>query len=428
MNETATLLETYAWMGLRIAVPAHWELRRHGMSPDAGVLVWADRRDQRLELRWLRPQKEPDPARMVQHTREALRRERPDLHLSNLPSGFRPWQGLLHGREPRICQTVAYFPGHTVLLQLNFSLEGENAEVKRLLRDILATVDVAEPPSRATRWRAFGIDCTVPMGWTLQRAEILPMDARLQFACPKRSRFHRHPAICDVRRLGMAREWFDGHLVRFAKSRAMGSKPEVRPDPDDGKSVWVRSAQGRFPLLGRFSPRDHEELRVWHEPAQNAMFVLRMHNPRRTSRPLGEVQVRGVDRAGPLPAGVAISKTTDMPVLEALPLRNQAVSLLREGPGGILRAPIRPRWWTRAPLSWFFPFRDRRGFGLDGFGLEIWEACNGQCTVENICEQFACRHGISFHEARVAICQFLEVLTRRELLVLQVPNACREAS
>ncbi|MCC5844583.1 MAG: PqqD family protein [Verrucomicrobia bacterium] len=428
MNEPCTLLETYAWMGLRIAVPAHWELRRHGMSPEAGALVWVDRHAQRLELRWLRPEKEPDPARMVEHTRDALKKDQPDLHLSNLPSGLRPWQGVLHGQEPRICQTAAYFPDHRVLLQLTFSLEGEREALNRLLREILSSVAVAEDPARATRWRAFGIDCTVPETWTLRRAEILPMDARLQFSCPKRGRLQRQNTLFEVRRLGMVREWFDGNLVRFAESRALGPAPEIRADINDGKSIWVDSSLGRFPLLGGFGPKDREQLKLWHEPSQNAMFILRLFNPGSGVHRIDDVQVAGVPCASPLPAEQQPSRITNMPILEALPVRNQAVSFVREGQGGILRAPVRPRWWTRAPFTWFFPFRDRRGFGLDGFGLEVWKACDGERTVENICEQFARRHGITFQEARVAVCQFLEVLTRRELLVIHVPKECLEAS
>ena len=82
----------------------------------------------------------------------------------------------------------------------------------------------------------------------------------------------------------------------------------------------------------------------------------------------------------------------------------------------------------RAPLGWLFPFRDHRNFGLDAFGLEIWEACDGGRTVEAICEGFAERHQVSFEEARGAINQFLHILLLKDLIFIEVPATPEELS
>jgi len=114
--------------------------------------------------------------------------------------------------------------------------------------------------------------------------------------------------------------------------------------------------------------------------------------------------------------------------LDSVPRRNEAATCTKEGDGAVLQVPIRRRWWMRAPLGWLFPFRDHRNFGLDAFGLEIWEACDGGRTVEAICEGFAERHQVSFEEARGAINQFLHILLLKDLIFIEVPATPEELS
>lgn len=99
---------------------------------------------------------------------------------------------------------------------------------------------------------------------------------------------------------------------------------------------------------------------------------------------------------------------------------------LQEGHELLLSVPVRPRWWMKPPVSWFLPVRDHRKFGLDRFGREIWNACDGTRRIETICENFARSHSVSFEEARSAIIQFLRVLTQRELIVIQLPHTSME--
>ncbi|TVR47692.1 MAG: PqqD family protein [Puniceicoccaceae bacterium] len=426
MNDSSPLLEAYAWMGLRLSVPAHWELRKHGVLPEAGALVWVDRYAQRLDLRWQTVKQDPDLDRMVQHRREQLASEDPDRILSELPSGQRPWRGVLYGMNPRICHALYSDPAHKVLLQLTFSLEGTREEINRLLREILATVTVAEAPAAATRWRAFGMDVRVPESWCLDSAKILPMDARLTFSCPTRRRWSKIKPAVEIRRMGMAREWFDGDLEAFARSRALdAANARLEGDPS---RLRVRSSRPRFPLVGTLGPVEHEERLIRHLREQNAMLMMTLRNAEMARAGLDEVVVEGIRRAHPAGNEVPGAQSLDQPILHAIPLQNRAVALSRQGRGGVLKAPVAPRWWHRRPFRWFSAARDERGFGLDPYGLEVWEACDGERSVERICDLFAQRHDVSFHEARVAVCQFIRSLTERELVVLQLPKECLEAS
>lgn len=108
-------------------------------------------------------------------------------------------------------------------------------------------------------------------------------------------------------------------------------------------------------------------------------------------------------------------------LLGAIPTPNAAVRVERSAGSVVLYVPIRRRFWM-APLSWFLPFRSERGFALDALGAEVFEACDGQRTLERIIEDFAARHRVRFHEARLAVTQFLSSLCERNLVVMAVPE------
>jgi hypothetical protein len=72
----------------------------------------------------------------------------------------------------------------------------------------------------------------------------------------------------------------------------------------------------------------------------------------------------------------------------------------------------------RPPLTWLLPLSRERVVALDAVGREVWQACDGQRTVEEIVEEFAARHRLSFHAARLSVLQFLQQLTRRGIVVM----------
>ncbi|HEY3237708.1 MAG TPA: PqqD family protein [Polyangiaceae bacterium] len=107
--------------------------------------------------------------------------------------------------------------------------------------------------------------------------------------------------------------------------------------------------------------------------------------------------------------------------LDATPTVNQAVRVERHGETILLYVPIQQRWWMEGVLTWLLPFRKEKGVALDAIGRQVWEACDGKRTLEQIIEQFGGRHKIRFHEARISVMQFVRLLVRRGLLVLAMP-------
>jgi len=106
-------------------------------------------------------------------------------------------------------------------------------------------------------------------------------------------------------------------------------------------------------------------------------------------------------------------------LMAATPVHNQAVRCARRAKNELLLTiPLRQRWFTGPPFSWILPLGSQRKVALDRLGAEVWDACTGENNTQEIIEGFAQRHQLTFHEARVSICTYLQQLTQRKLIVL----------
>jgi hypothetical protein len=106
-------------------------------------------------------------------------------------------------------------------------------------------------------------------------------------------------------------------------------------------------------------------------------------------------------------------------LLAAVPLRNRLVECAGDNAEElVLRVPRRKRWFMRPPVTLVLPVRTHRKVALDMLGREVWHACDGRRTIEQIIDAFAEKHHLSFHEARVGIMEFLKGLTRRGMIVI----------
>lgn len=109
-------------------------------------------------------------------------------------------------------------------------------------------------------------------------------------------------------------------------------------------------------------------------------------------------------------------------LLDSVPVSNQAARVEEHDQGLVVYLPLRKTWWMKPPFSWALPYRDERGVALDKLGAEVFREVDGQRTVEQIVERFAANHRLRFHEARLAVMQFLRMLAERNIVVLAVPD------
>ncbi|MGF1483070.1 MAG: hypothetical protein ACFBZ8_01765 [Opitutales bacterium] len=111
-------------------------------------------------------------------------------------------------------------------------------------------------------------------------------------------------------------------------------------------------------------------------------------------------------------------------MLKAKVVRNEA-AIVQGDPRQELRIRVKqkPNPWLVPPFSWMIRPAEEKEVHLDRTGCQIYEMCHLHNTVENIVDSFAHEHRLTFHEARVAVCNYLYGLVQRGVLVLVVPQS-----
>ncbi len=110
-------------------------------------------------------------------------------------------------------------------------------------------------------------------------------------------------------------------------------------------------------------------------------------------------------------------------MLHAVPLRNAAAAgaVLADGSLNIT-VPVKKPWFHRPPVSWVLRIRPLRTYQLDPLGARVWELCDGTRTVEQIVDIFAEKHELTFHEARVAVTQYLRQLIEKGMVAVRLAD------
>ncbi len=105
--------------------------------------------------------------------------------------------------------------------------------------------------------------------------------------------------------------------------------------------------------------------------------------------------------------------------LAGIPHANRSMQLQRRNNNTALATiPLQKPAYLVAPLKWILPFSSVRRVELDRLGLSVFDLCDGHRRVEEIVEQFAIRHKLSFREAQLPVMQFLRELTNRGIVAI----------
>lgn len=64
----------------------------------------------------------------------------------------------------------------------------------------------------------------------------------------------------------------------------------------------------------------------------------------------------------------------------------------------------------------------RREFELDAYGLEVLLLCDGNRPVHHLVKRFAKTHSLNPVEARQAVVSFLQMMIKKGLIVMVVPD------
>ncbi len=109
--------------------------------------------------------------------------------------------------------------------------------------------------------------------------------------------------------------------------------------------------------------------------------------------------------------------------LRAVPVRNLGV---RERPGArpdelLLEVRLRYGPFLRF-FRWLLNARMTKTYALEGVGREVYEDIDGHSDFETLIDRFAARHRLTFLESRALLAQYLQILTRRGIVVATMPR------
>lgn len=417
---TPTALMTIIWRHFHLEMPADWEMLRFSRNLERGRCSFADRNQVRLESSWLRVPGPPDRERMLSDYMARLRDEgAEDLQQEKQTGG---WSGLTCTQDG---QTVArfgnYFPGESCLFELVF-LWPERRDTQ-LEQRILATATGMPTHEGSHRWRAFGLDVTVPATMVLQECN--------QYAARTEVRFETPRGVDEDRymRLGLVPQWLHIPLKQWLAAQAPAgvSIEDQSIHTVDGHDLVTLRARGKRWCHGLRLHRPFYESHAGICPADGRLyFASHRRGTPGQGRPTLACRCGREPLHHPAPikpampslsTGRAPSETW-LGMLTARPLRNQAARVEPRGRDVVVH--VRRENTLRPPLSWIVPVSAERKSTLDGLGLEVWTLCDGNRTVEAIIDQIAADHRLTFHEARASVTDYLKALTQRGILAMEI--------
>ena len=276
------LTQEIEWLGLRLLVPEQWQIVRHGLVSDAGTLVLVDRRHQRLNLSWTQCRNPPDLSRLVS---DYLGKEA-DVEEAGPPERFRcgrHWRGLRQ-RKPSgevINRGVLYHAETSRLIELLVTLPPGTDEDQRLVDQILRSFRVTAGAEDCRRWNAFDIALTTPPDFRLASSSVKPADATLRFVLVDAARGKPTRTEATVRRLGMARSWYEGSLERMVRAhypeQRFVESGEIRHQGSEG--YFARGVEPGPPVKRMLRRLRERRVLCWHVPEQNAVYELATLSP-----------------------------------------------------------------------------------------------------------------------------------------------------
>lgn len=112
------------------------------------------------------------------------------------------------------------------------------------------------------------------------------------------------------------------------------------------------------------------------------------------------------------------SRPTFLEQLKATPVKNEmAVAAVDESTSLRITVPLVYPPWLR-PIANTLHLRGKRSYELEGVGRAVYDRIDGDTSVEVLVDWLAAEHRLSFHEARVLVMKYLQMLMERGLVVI----------
>lgn len=120
---------------------------------------------------------------------------------------------------------------------------------------------------------------------------------------------------------------------------------------------------------------------------------------------------------------MTVSNTTNRgewrDMLKAVPAKNSAAQVVKDTKEAVsVSVKNKKPSYMFPPISWFVPYKPLITIELDAIGSKLWHCCDGKTSVEDICDIFSQNYGLSFHEAKTAVTDYLRKLIQRGILAI----------
>lgn len=252
-------LETWVWHGLRLELPADWEVLEFAKNPRRGRLVFADADDFRLEVTWQEASTPPEWGRLLADYAARLHDAGWE---TDEPEKLGPWHTLgARGRRQVTWRAMRHFPEAGRLLELVGNVE-HRTDAAAARDAVLSAIDWDEPPTEVRRWRAFGLEVRLPEPLALATCEVWPAHVKIEFGAADQR------VTCERR--GLVPRWLRGDGVSgWLREGLAGDARVLREESthdEAGTGLWLRAdeRQGRG-LLGTLRRRP-VTARAWRCP------------------------------------------------------------------------------------------------------------------------------------------------------------------
>ena len=277
-----------AWMGLRMSLPEDWQPTRHSLNAQRGSLTFIDRRRQCLQLLWTTVSKTPDIVQVIEDYQASVLEEDDQADLE-IWDDLDPWLGLVRliDGQPALVRAATYSTKHKVLLEATLNADRLQGEPRQEARRILQAIKIAQPSTRATRWRLFDLDVQMPPFWQLTKMESAVADVaftftryqpgQMQNGKQKPDKMTKDQAI--IRRRAMASTFHKGGLRRYIQRQSPKAifkqfDDKIETERTVTSAVGIEAGKRARRLLGLLRTQRERVFRVESEDALYQITTL----------------------------------------------------------------------------------------------------------------------------------------------------------
>jgi len=269
-----------AWYDFSFELPDNWEASRYSIAAPTGRFEFVDRDGDLGRLSWEQSRRTPDDERILTeyHRRYLQQNDENQVQgFAGIKTGrvgsFRV--GYRHDGEP--CQALLHLPARRKTLLWVFPGYSEQS-MNRVWKPILESF---KPNHGDTRhWSAFGIACSLPAGFGMEKAICRPADVWFEFQ-------HKNLHRVDIHRWGLPRELLRGgdmetfirRVVANQEGRVLtATASEFRGMESLKLTTEIRGTKGMDRL---YSSHWRGVGRVWHDTAAKRLYACMQAGPKK---------------------------------------------------------------------------------------------------------------------------------------------------